>query len=229
MSKPTRSLDVEIVDSDFHTTESESDLYPYLEAPFDEMLQVDDSYFGQFYPSAGYVTPVDTGRAEMDKIRSADDVRDAMELLGTDASVITPGLNLRLGMVHHDDLAAAFATAYNEWALDTILDDVDDVYGTAVVAPQKPEKAVAEIERRADETSVVGVTIPSGGMTPPAGHERYFPIYEAAERAGLPVLLHNAGTGLMANFPTSGSGRTATSTCTSRTTRPNTCSTSRRS
>ena len=135
------SLGVDVVDSDFHTTESEDDLYPYLEAPFDEMLHVDDSYFGQFYPSAGYVTPVDTGRAEMDQIRSADDVREAMALLGTDVSIITPGLNLRLGMVHHDDLAAAFATAYNGWALDNVLDDADDVYGSNAEPTRSPSSA----------------------------------------------------------------------------------------
>ncbi|GAB3027066.1 amidohydrolase family protein [Natronobiforma cellulositropha] len=199
-----------IVDTDFHLTEQQETILPYLEEPFDKVLnvdsgrvrgQVDGGYLGQLYPSAGHLTPTDTGKAESDDIRTPEDVERGMDLMGVDEAILTPGLNLRLGLVHHDELAAAFATAYNNWLLDAILDADRSFYGAMTVAPQEPAKAAEEIERRAGEKSIVAVQIPGGGVTPPLGRERYFPIYEAAERAGLPVMIHNAATGIVGNYP----------------------------
>jgi predicted TIM-barrel fold metal-dependent hydrolase len=137
----------------------------------------------------------------MDDLRDPTAVREAMELLGVDKVVLSPGQNLRLSFVHHDELAAALMRAYNDWLLDTILDEDPGLTGSIVVAPQRPEEAAEEIERRASEGQLISIMLPTAGALPPLGREHYFPIYEAAEEAGLPVLMHNAGNGLMANFP----------------------------
>jgi predicted TIM-barrel fold metal-dependent hydrolase len=192
-----------IVDTDFHVTESEADILPYIEDPFDGMLNIEgsDSYLSDVYPSAGFLTRVSTEKAEMDDLRTPAAIRRAMELLGVDRVVLSPGQNLRLSFVHHDELASALMRAYNEWLLDTILDEDPGLTGSMVVAPQQPEAAADEIRRRADEDQLVSVMLPTAGALPPLGREHYFPIYEAAEAADMPVLMHNAGNGLMANFP----------------------------
>jgi predicted TIM-barrel fold metal-dependent hydrolase len=197
-----------VIDTDLHLTEQQDEILPYLEEPFDKILnvndqasrgQVDGGYLSQLYPSAGHLTPTDTGRSETDDIRTAEDVEQAFDLLNVNDAILTPGLNLRLGLVHHDELAGGFMTAYNSWLLDTILDE--GFHGSMVVAPQKPEQAAEEIDRRADENAIKGVMIPGGGVTPPLGRKQYFPIYEAAEDAGLPVQIHNAATGIVGNYP----------------------------
>lgn len=193
-----------VVDADFHLTESQDDVLPYLEAPFDSIVDqtLSDSYLNSFYPSSGHLRPTDKGNIEMEGVRTPEDVRAGMELLGIDEVVLTPGQQLTLGAAHHDELAAGLATAYNSWLLDTVLDPDPGIHGALVVAPQRPEAAAAEIDRRADESQLAGVMIPSGGVSPPLGHERYVPIYEAAESHGLPVMLHAAIPVAIATFPT---------------------------
>lgn len=197
-------LDI-VIDGDVHLTERQSDIIPYLEEPFNKMLTrsqgEDYGYLSNLYPTPGFLTPVTTGKVQSDTVRSPEDVQRGMEMLNTDRSVLTPTQNLYLSCVHHDDLAAALASAYNEYLLDTYLDPSDGLYGAVVVAPQKPERAAEEIDEHADEDGIIAAFIPSGGVHPPLGDSRYYPIYEAAEAAGLPVMMHNAAGTMMKNFP----------------------------
>lgn len=203
---PVRSLDDigTVVDCDAHLREREEDLFEYIEAPFDDLLKVNDAHqphSKSLYPNAGYLTPTKTGMVQNPQVRTPDDVREAMDQLNTDKVLLTPGLNLRLSYVHHDELAVALANAYNSWLLDRFMDADPDFYGTVLVAPQRPDRAAEEIDRRAGESKMRGVLIAGAGANPPLGSDRYFPIYEAAEDAGLPVIIHSGSTGLMANFP----------------------------
>ncbi|QHS15675.1 amidohydrolase family protein [Halopenitus persicus] len=202
-----RSLDDlgTIVDTDFHLTERQEDIFPYLESPFDEMLTAsggdDYGYLGRVYPAHGMVYSVTMGKADSETVRTREDILEGRDLIGWDKAIATPTQNLYLGAVHHDDLAAGLATAYNNWLLDEIIDTDEGIHGAAVVAPQKPVKAAEEVDRRADEDGIVAVMIPSGSVDPTLGNERYYPIYEACERAGLPIKMHNAGGTMMTRFP----------------------------
>lgn len=199
--------DVELViDSDAHISEQQKDFLPYIEEPFHSLLidSQDDipmDYLKDFYPTAGLFTPVATGKTKMNRVQTQEDIEEGKELLNIDRTISTPTLNLYLGCVHHDDLAGALAHAYNEWALDNIYNTEKGIYGPVVVAPQKPQKAAEEIRERAGTSEIVSVFIPSGGVHPPLGNEQYWPIYEAAEEAGLPVMLHNASGTQMLSFP----------------------------
>lgn len=209
MSATTETIrsidDVEvIVDTDFHVTERQSDILPYLESPFDEMLNStggdDYGYLGRVYPAHGMVYSVTIGKADSETVRTKADIKKGRQLIGWDKAIVTPTQNLYLGAVHHDDLAAALATAYNNWLLEEILDPAEGIYGAALVAPQKPELAAVEVERRANEDGIVAVMIPSGSVDPTLGNKRYYPLYEACERAGLPIKMHNAAGTMMTRF-----------------------------
>ena len=195
-----------VVDCDAHLTERQEDILPYLPSPFDEMigsgLDSDDyGYIGNFYPSAGFLTPVNTGKIESTAVRTPEAVKEGMALLGTDRTVLTPTQNLYLGCVQHRELAAALATAYNRWLLDTVLDPSEGLYGACLVAPQRPNEAAEEIDERADEPGICAVFVPSGGVNPPLGRADYHPIYEAAEDNDLPVMMHSAAGTMLLSFP----------------------------
>ncbi|MFC7157505.1 amidohydrolase family protein [Halomarina halobia] len=195
----------EIVDCDFHLTERQEDFLSYLPEPWSKVFgrrQGDDyGFLSSLYPSAGLVNPITTGKVQSDAVRSRDDVRRGMELIHSDRVVVTPTLNLYLGCVRNEDLAPALAHAYNEWVLDEILDAEEGIYGGAVVAPHRPDRAAEEIDDRANESAVAGVFLPMGGVFPLAGDEKYYPIYEAAEAADLPVMFHSASGNMMSAFP----------------------------
>lgn len=202
-----RSLaDVEqVVDTDVHLTERQEDFLAYIDDPFNTMLQrgqsADWGFHTDLYTTPGVFSPLTTGKTDADELRSREDIVRAMEMLDLDRVVITPTLNLFLGGVQHNELAAALATAYNDWLLDQIVDTDQGIYGAAVVAPQLPAEAAAEIDDRSTETGIAAILFPSGGVSPPLGNKRYYPIYEASETAGFPILFHNTSTGSMFNFP----------------------------
>lgn len=198
-SGAVRSLDdlEVIVDTDFHLTERQEDIVPYLDDPFGKLLARGDEtedygYLSRVYPAHGMVGPVTVGKSNNPTVRSSEAVHRGKDLIGWDKALATPTQNLYLGAVHHDDLAAAMAHAYNEWMLDTILDADPDFYGAILVAPQKPQQAAEEIDERADEEKFVAVQFPSAGANPLMGHEQYYPIYEAAQDAGLGIHVHSA-------------------------------------
>jgi hypothetical protein len=148
------------------------------------------------------LNPVTVGKSDNPPVRTPEDVRRGKELIESDRAIITPTQNLYLGAVHHDDLAAALAHAYNEWLLDTMVDTDEGLYGAALVAPQKPTKMAEEIDDRADEDAIAAVMLPSGAVDPTLGNDDYYPLYEACERAGLPLMMHNAAGTMMTRFPT---------------------------
>lgn len=200
-----------IVDSDFHITEKQDDFLPYIEDPFHKRLFERDEYgkdfdksedsFKSFYPSPGVFAPYNTGNIESRTVSTKEDVKEAMDFLAIDYPVVTPTQNLYLPGVQHDDFAAALAAAYNEWVADTILDADENIYGGILLAPHKPARAAEELKKWADEDAFVSAFIPSGGVNPPLGDKSYFPVWEAAQDAGLPVLLHAASGAAMDSFP----------------------------
>lgn len=195
----------QIIDADFHLKEQLTDFVSYLEGPYAKTLKAREpgDHFAGFYPSSGYFNASkQTGKVPNRPVRSSEGALEGMEVVDVDKVVLTPTLNLLLGCVHHDELAVELASAYNEWLLDEFVDEDAGLFGTAVIAPQKPRDAASEIDDRADESGIVGIMLPSGGSSPLLGHEQYRPIYEACERAGLPLLMHNAGTCALQSFPT---------------------------
>lgn len=53
-----------------------------------------------------------------------------------DYSVLTPGIDLGLASVNHDQTAVALTSAYNEWMADTFYDASDRLKAVVLVAHQ---------------------------------------------------------------------------------------------
>ena len=93
----------------------------------------------------------------------------------------------------NEDMAAALAAAVNDWTAKELLDRDPRLRGSILLPIQNPDLAVAEIERLAGDPRFVQVLMLVMGDAL-AGSRRYWPIYAAAERHGLPVALHAGST-----------------------------------
>jgi predicted TIM-barrel fold metal-dependent hydrolase len=91
-------------------------------------------------------------------------------------------------------LAAAFARAVNAWQLAEWTAKDARLRASVVVSYEDPPAAVAEIERCAGNPAFAQVLLLSR-TAEPLGQRRYWPIYEAAAAAGLPVGIHAFGYG----------------------------------
>jgi uncharacterized protein len=115
-------------------------------------------------------------------------VRQLLDGCGVDRAVLMGGNVFGLGALTDPDAAAAIATAFNTWLGEVWLDHDPRFRGALVVAPQDPQLAAAEIDRMADRAGIVQIFLPL--MNVLMGERHYYPIYEAAQRHGLPIALH---------------------------------------
>jgi predicted TIM-barrel fold metal-dependent hydrolase len=90
------------------------------------------------------------------------------------------------------EFAAALCHAVNEWVREEMLDRDERLRSSINIALETPELAVREIERYAGDPRFVQVLLPTGAELP-LGNRRYWPVYDAAAQAGLPLVAHTGG------------------------------------
>lgn len=98
----------------------------------------------------------------------------------------------RVASVHNQDLAAALATAVNQWQIDEWLNKEPRLRASIVVASQNIELAAQEIERCGAHPGFVQVVLPVRSEAP-YGNRRYDPIYAAAVRHDLVIGIQYGG------------------------------------
>ena len=86
----------------------------------------------------------------------------------------------------------ALSTAINDWQLENWVRKEPRLRGSIHVPQDNPEAAVKEIEKRAGDPRFVQVTCAPQAEAP-LGNRRYWPIFEAAVAANLPLALHVGG------------------------------------
>src|SRR6478752_4532863 len=102
-------------------------------------------------------------------------------------------LNTGQGL-RNQDLSAALATAINDWQIAEWTGKDSRLKGSIVVANEDSPAAAAEIRKRSGDRNFVQVLLLSRNVEP-LGQRRYWPIYDAAAEAGLPVGIHAFGFG----------------------------------
>ncbi|SDS24010.1 amidohydrolase family protein [Microlunatus soli] len=95
-------------------------------------------------------------------------------------------------VLHNPDLAAALATALNQWQLTEWLQRDQRLRGSAVLPVQSPDLAAAEIERIAEHEAFIQVVLPARAREP-LGRRGWWPIYRAAHEHGLVVAVQSGG------------------------------------
>jgi uncharacterized protein len=205
-ARPTRgraaSSALEMIDCDVHPSIADyTQLHPYL--PETWRRHVRKSGFGG--PSSGImrgqgglyrtdVTPPGGGEPGSDPAFLRQQL---LERYNVRHPILNGGSILGLGTLPDWDFAGALARAYNDWTIDFWLTEhnPDGRFKSSMfVAPQDPEGAAREIERIGDHPHIVQVLFTTATESP-LGHKRYWPIYEAAARHGLPVAVHPGAEG----------------------------------
>jgi len=92
------------------------------------------------------------------------------------------------------EFGAAVQRAVNEWQVECWSKPEPRLKASIIVGQDNAEAAVAEIERCAATGKYVQVHV-SPRANEPLGRRRYWPIYEAAQAAGLPLGIHVGGYG----------------------------------
>lgn len=92
------------------------------------------------------------------------------------------------------DESAILCSAFNDYFLEewSLADGEGPLRYAMVVPTQVPELAAEEIDGLAGERGIAAVYMPL--LNIPMGNRHYHPIYAAAERHDLPILLHVTGT-----------------------------------
>jgi uncharacterized protein len=121
-----------------------------------------------------------------------------------DANDIAVGILSPLhGSARNTDLDAALCTAVNEWQLANWIGREPRLRASVTVAHEDPDLAVEEIAQRADDRRFVQILLPSK-TNEPMGRKRYWPVFAAAQSAGLPIGVHVNSVG--GGYASTGSG-----------------------
>jgi predicted TIM-barrel fold metal-dependent hydrolase len=175
--------------------DSDKDIYPYLSQRWlDHIMTYGTRGF------SGAVYPRFTNRrADAFPPNGRDAGSDAeftrMQLLD-EWNVVYAILNppQRAATQLNPELAAAIATAINDWQVAEWLDK-DTRFRSSIVTPfEYPDLAVEEIHRRASDPRFVQAAF-TGRPREPMGRRKYWPIYEACAEHGFPVMTHAFGSG----------------------------------
>lgn len=127
---------------------------------------------------------------------------------GIDVAVLHP---MTRGVLPDRYLNSAVLAVHNEMMVSRWLESnrfADRFRGTIRVNPEDIPGALREIERWKDHPRVVQIGIPLQSREP-YGKPQFWPLWEAAEAAGLPVAVH-IEVGTSVGFPPTPSGHTRT-------------------
>lgn len=207
----TAASALRLVDSDVHPhfRDGLHDLAPYLPLPWRKRLRLDRELesWAAALPASRYVLPKNElyvptagamrrdAAAEPGAVPASDPAFVAAHLLdrhAIDRAVLIGGNVLGLSSLPNAEMAAALASAYNDWLSEVWLGADSRYRGAALVPATHPDAAAAEIRRVAGRASIVAVMMPLADTL--MGELAFHPIYDAAQEAGLPVLVHLTGT-----------------------------------
>lgn len=195
-SRPDQWAGQTLVDTDVHINlDSLKTLFPYLEARWRDYIT--ESGMGglasNLYPSNAPNLYLEGSRPEQGSPGSSLALLQ-QQLLGP-WQLQYAVLNCTYGIdsIHNDDLAAALARALNMWQLHEWLEKDSRLRGSAVLPLQNPAFAAKEVEWASQHEEFVQVTVPSRSREP-LGRRGFWPIYGAAQQAGLVVGIQAGGT-----------------------------------
>jgi len=205
-----QKVKLDIVDCDFHPKITPEQLRPFLSNQWWSYLQTYGSRPRHGY-AKGYAYPKMTPQAarrdswpptgglpasDLDFCREQH-----LDFYGIDTAIMNPLSPTGQGD-QNVELSVAMATAANEVQLAHWSDKDSRMKASVVVPYEDGVASAAEIRKRAGDRRFAQVFLLSR-MGEAAGRKRYWPIYEAAVEAGLPVGIHAFG---YSGWPMSSSG-----------------------
>lgn len=197
-----------LIDADVHNAIAKSkDLLPYLPRVWHE--QWSSTGAGS---TGGWYSPVGVMRKDAVPDRGGAPgsdphflIKHHLEPNEIDYAILTGSGILGISLHPDPDYANAVAAAYNDWLADTWLKASPRYKGSILINHSDPAEAAIEIDRMAGHPDMIQVIMCSGARML-YGHRYYHPIYEAAERHGLPVAIHPGTEGRAMNGAPTPSG-----------------------
>ncbi|WP_460520558.1 amidohydrolase family protein [Flindersiella endophytica] len=194
-ARPTQWTGLPLVDTDVHiNVPGLKALYPYLEPRWQDYIT--ESGMGglpsNLYPDGAPNLYLDGSRPESGPPGSSAELLRGQLLDPWQLDYAVLNCTYGVDSIHNDDFAAVMARAVNRWQLEEFLRSDTRLRGSAVLPLQNPEYAVAEIEWAAQFSEFVQVTVPARTREP-LGRRAFWPIYQAAQDAGLVVGIQAGG------------------------------------
>ena len=196
-----------IIDCNVHQAlKSHHDLLPYLPEPWKNQVRKFGFRAPRTYgpPAKAHINSA-YSPAGADAAADPDRLAEAfLDAYGIEYAILTGTMH---GIsVHADpDYASALAAAYNDHLIAEWLPKSTKYKGAMTVATQDPRQAAREIDRIGDHPGIVQISISSGAALP-LGHRHYQPMYEAAQRHGLPIAIHPGTEGGGIAYPPTAAG-----------------------
>ena len=185
-----------VIDCDLHNElPSLQTLYPYLaphwvdycnESGFTEPDSGDYPKNSRLNSKLFFSEGIDLSSSALSALRT-----QALDVWSSEIGILNCAY--RVSSVHNSDLAAALATALNQWQIIEWLNLEPRLRASIVVPSRQPELAAREIDRFGDHPSFVQVILPVRSEAP-YGNRRYDPIFSAAVRHDLVVGIHYGGS-----------------------------------
>lgn len=145
-------------------------------------------------PGTGYANPFGFQRRDVSGYNDPHrTIEEHLDPLGLTYAVIQP-TGMSVSLIHQIEVGSGMATAWNEWQVRYWLAADERYIGSICVNMRDPEAAVREIDRYAEHPQMRQLCI-CGESDDLYGHRRYFPIYAAAARHGLPITIHPGAEG----------------------------------
>jgi len=203
-SVPSLFRDSTVVDCDVHVLLRHPsimrEIAKRLEEPYRRQLdpgdQTEGIYKSPYHVADGFPKSI-PGKIEgirVDVTEPADVTGPLCDQFGIDYPIVNS--LIKLDSIPDTDLANQLMRVCNDVLVERFLDDTD-FFGLCRVTTKSPRIAADEIDRMADEDSIVGVLIHNGETEKPEGDPRNDPIYRAAQDNDLPVVFHTTSDASM--------------------------------
>lgn len=182
-----------IVDVDFHLNVTIEELLPYIgDSRVAEKLGRLGHPPGTQHWTAAYATDEGgRGLSTQGEAHDGEDILAAIEEVGVDVPIVTPGLNY-LPSAHNPRMKTAVCRAYNDYVLERVVDAGDEIRAMAMMPQWDANAVVSELERVGGESGIVGAYGWFGPYTP-LGAPEYDPVFERLTDLDIPIALHGSG------------------------------------
>jgi predicted TIM-barrel fold metal-dependent hydrolase len=184
-----------VFDADGHVLESDDELVEHYEGAYRQSRrQKTWSIVPSLDGWARGVTIVREDGARKFMHTDASVWGEIITMLGIEGTVVYPTAGLGFGLMTDVDFAVATATAYNNWVEERYCKRDTRIHAAGLLPIHDPRAAARELERCATQRTNIPVgLLPSRmAMARSYGDTFFDPIYEAAERLGMPLAIHGA-------------------------------------
>ena len=184
-----------IIDGDGHVFEDHAALKKHIPGKFGEAFASGKLTDRHLFPPHGafHAMPVGSYGMEGREPPGVEGWLEFLEGVPIAHSVLYPTWGLHIGLERDLTFAPVLCRAYNDWVTETYTSHKSGKFSAAALIPmQTPAEAAKEIRRAKEELGLVVGLVPSHGLPNHLGSEMYWPVYEAAEEAGMPLSFHGA-------------------------------------